>query len=110
VKHLRNESALTHLIESHSIWSQATFGSDLDRGPIGPLKHLQLEAQEAIDAPAGTLQAIELADCFLLLIDASRRAGIGFDELVKLATEKHWVNIGRSWPKPTKDEPVKHQR
>ena len=28
-------------------WSRATFGSDTERGPLGPLKHLEKEAKEA---------------------------------------------------------------
>ena len=31
-------------------WSQATFGLDTERGPKGPLLHLQKEAIEAVDA------------------------------------------------------------
>ncbi len=35
-----------------SKWSQETFGSDAERGPIGPLRHLKLEADEAIESGA----------------------------------------------------------
>ena len=52
-------------------WSQATFGTDAERGAIGPLKHLEKEAREAQEA----LDPIEIADCLLLVFDAARRSG-----------------------------------
>src|SRR5688500_7375797 len=51
-------------------WSQATFGSDDERGPIGALKHL---AKEAVEAQAAPDDEEEYADCLLLILDAARR-------------------------------------
>ena len=68
------------LLEDQSKWSQATFGTDQERKPIGALKHLAKEAIEAVDAvEADDRTAIEeeFADCFLLLMDAARRANLG---------------------------------
>jgi len=63
-------------------WSRKTFGSDQERGPIGPLKHLAKEANEAIAEP-GSL--VEYADCLIILFDATRRAGFSCQELVDAA-------------------------
>lgn len=95
-----------------SVWSQATFGSDVDRGPVGPLRHLSKEANEAVSAWQGGESRVrieeEFADCFLLLLDASRRAGITPMTLVKAAAAKQAVNRSRSWPAPAPDETVEH--
>ena len=108
----------------HAAWSQATFGSDQERGPIGPLKHLAKEAAEAVEAAesvaglaAGEVQTearwrfeLELADCLLLLLDASRRAGIKPMGLFRLAGKKMAINKKRAWPKASADEPVEHTK
>jgi len=105
------QAELGELYESiardQSEWSQATFGADKKRGPIGALKHLAKEAQECIDKPNDEL---EYADCFLLILDASRRAGIGFIDLLKAAQKKMEINKSRAWPKPVDDTPVEHVR
>lgn len=102
---------LADLIEDQSAWSQSTFGRDSERGPIGPLKHLEkeaVEAQKAVLHPCDLRE--ELADCFLLLLDATRRSGHNLDDIVKAARVKMMVNKARVWPKPTSDEPVEHVR
>lgn len=86
-------------------WSQATFGKDQDRGPIGALKHLEHEAREAQAAPN---DVSEYADCFLLVLDAARRAGFSVRDLLTAAIDKQEINESREWPKPTSDEPVFH--
>jgi hypothetical protein len=98
---------LRKLADDQSVWSQATFGTDADRGPIGALRHLEKEAREAQQTP-GDLS--EYADCLLLILDAARRAGFGPMALVLGAQNKMAVNNARSWPKPTTDEPVEHNR
>ncbi len=99
--------ALRDLARDHAAWSQATFGSDLERGPIGPLKHLEKEAREAQANPD---DAEEYADCLLLLLDAARRAGIKPLELIRAAQAKLEINRGRQWSLPVSDEPVEHVR
>lgn len=114
---------LTDLIDVQAKWSQETFGADTVRGPIGALKHLEKEAKEAREAfelyqGATTLMGddarksfeVELADCLLLLLDATRRSGMTVRQLVLVAHEKMAVNRSRVWPKPTSDEPVEHVR
>ena len=86
-------------------WSQATFGTDQERGPIGALKHLAREAGEAIAKPD---DAEEYADCLLLVLDASRRAGLTLDHLVRAAVVKQQANMLRKWPTALSDEPVEH--
>ena len=101
---------LNDLCDSQSEWSQKTFGSDSERGPIGALKHLEMEAKEAYEAysiASGNYHE-ELADCFLLLIDACRRSGLSIQGLVSTARAKHEINKKRKWQKPTDDNPVEH--
>jgi NTP pyrophosphatase (non-canonical NTP hydrolase) len=98
----------TDLARDQASWSQATFGSDDDRGPLGPLKHLEKEAREAQSAVGSAELREELADCFILILDASRRAGIKPMQLVEASQEKMAKNRKRTWPKPIPDEPVEH--
>ena len=53
---------------------------------------------------------LELADCLLLLLDASRRAGIKPMGLFRLAEKKMAINKKRAWPKASADEPVEHTK
>ena len=102
---------LADLIDDQSEWSQATFGRDSERGPIGALKHLEkeaVEAQKAVPFPSDLRE--ELADCLLLLLDATRRGHFNLDDIVRAAQAKMVVNKARTWPKPTSDEPVEHVR
>ncbi len=102
------EPRLRELWVSQSEWSQKTFGTDQERGPIGALKHLEREAKEAWENPS---DIVEYADCLLLILDASRRAGFALEALVDAACAKHEVNKGRTWPAPAEgDEPTEHVR
>jgi hypothetical protein len=94
------------LCHDQANWSQETFGSDADRGPIGALKHLEKEAREAQE----DFDLMEFADCFLLTVDAARRAGFTFPTLVFAAMDKMEINKQREWPMPVSDEPVEHVR
>ena len=91
-------------------WSTATFGSDAERGPVGPLKHLEKEAREAYGETDVDRRRVEIADCLFLVIDAARRAGMTWDELVDTAWAKLAINKARQWQKPTSDGPVEHVR
>lgn len=107
-----------------SKWSQDIFGSDSIRGPIGPLKHLQKEVSEAIEAvnimtdyhmlgaAQDTLKEnlrMEFADIFLLWLDASRRAGFKIEEMMQAITQKQMINRHRIWPKSDGfDDVVEH--
>lgn len=104
-------------------WSQETFGSDTERGPIGPLKHLECEAKEAqeeltrhpprLAEPRMHITSKgkeELANCLILILDASRRAGIKPMQLVEAAIDKMAINKTRQWEKPEKDQPSFHKK
>ncbi|UQY45023.1 DUF550 domain-containing protein [Mixta hanseatica] len=86
----------------HAEWSQTTFGNV---GPVGPLKHLAKEAEEAADIP-GDLS--EWADMQFLLWDAQRRAGITDEQITRAMIEKLAVNKARDWPEPKDGEPRMH--
>jgi hypothetical protein len=88
-------------------WSQQTFGDDSIRGPIGPLKHLIAEAQEAMANPQ---DVTEFADCLMLVFDAARRAGFTYRQLKRAARRKLERNKRREWPPvgSAGDEPTFH--
>lgn len=115
-------------------WSEKTFGSSTERGPLGPLKHLEKEAKEAqaeanmllgfieakqqentkdydTDIRVGTASLKEeIADCLFLTIDAARRSGMTPEDLLSVAFAKLEKNKKRTWQKPTTDGPVEHVR
>ncbi len=107
--HERNEMAerFYDLANDHAEWSQATFGSDAERGPEGPLNHLKREVGEAIDSPR---DEEEYADLLLLVLDASRRAGISAPELVSAAAKKLDKNKEREWGERQPDGVFEHKR
>jgi len=112
---------LTDLHNDQKAFSEATFGADTARGPIGAFRHLAKEAAEAADrlaaddhvpgTPASPEALTEMADCFLLLLDGLRRAGHKFGALVDAARAKLEVNKTRTWPAPTDaTTPIEHVR
>lgn len=91
-------------------WSEATFGTNAQRGPVGPLKHLLKEVNEAIEKPD---DIEEYADCVFLIFDACRRAGFSFHQLVHAIRAKLAVNRVRKWPpisEQSATEPAEHVR
>lgn len=101
-RHAQPASERDQVRIAHAEWSQATFGNV---GPVGPLKHLSKEAQEAAEQP-GDLS--EWADMQFLLWDAQRRAGITDDQITQAMIDKLAVNKQRSWPEPKDREPRLH--
>lgn len=102
-----NRLSLAEFWDAHAEWSQATFGTDAERGPVGPLKHLAKEVQEAL---SDTSSLEEYADLLFLVFDATRRAGFTYEDLRAAVNGKLKVNMARKWNKPTSDEPVEHVR
>ena len=98
-------SGLERFWHDLSEWSQATFGTDAERGPEGPLRHLIKEAGEAL---GNQRDVTEYADCLFLVFDAARRAGFTYGEFVSAVQRKLAVNRGRKWPEPSKNQPVEH--
>jgi hypothetical protein len=89
-------------------WSDRTFGHPVARGPIGPLKHLQKEAGEAITNPG---DHSEYADCLILTLDAARRAGLTLEDLMVATIHKMEANRSRLYPPSfLSDEPIEHVR
>jgi hypothetical protein len=112
-----------------AVWSQATFRTDQEQGPQGPLKHLAKEVKEALaecekcvefasktysfvpgQFPGSPELLKECADTLFLVFDITRRAGFTFDQLRVAVNQKLKINMQRRWDKPTSDEPVEHIR
>lgn len=96
---------LIDLYRDHARWSQETFGADDERGPLGPIRHLRKECDELEDHPT---DPHEYADALLLVLDASRRAGVDLAALIKAGREKLEINKARSWPKGEPDQAIEH--
>jgi len=106
--HLSTGERVQKFWNEHSEWSQATFGTDAERGPVGALKHLEKEAREAQAKPT---DLEEYADCLFLTFDAARRAGLTLDTLLNETFAKLEKNKKRRWVKPANsDEPIEHER
>lgn len=91
--------------KAHAAWSEATFGPSSAIGPIGPLKHLSLEALEAAANPE---DLSEWADIQFLFWDAQRRAGITDGQLTTAMEQKLEVLKVRKYPAPKDGEPRLH--
>lgn len=118
--------SLTAFWHAQAEWSRATFGSDTERGPVGPLKHLAREVlTELLGIPREDVTALlaraappseepewaeEYADLLFLCFDASRRAGLTVEGLEVACWAKLDKNKARRWGAPTSDEPVEHER
>lgn len=98
---------LVTLYDDHAEWSRKTFGYDDERGPLGPIRHLQKEAKELEASPHDRL---EYADALLLLLDASRRSGMTLRDLIAASREKLEINRQREWPSGSADQPVEHSK
>jgi Protein of unknown function (DUF550) len=95
IKELIGPDPMKTFWDRQAEWSQATFGSDSVRGPIGPLKHLAKEAVEAQEAPHDLK---EYVDCQFLTFDAARRAGFTYQQLIDGLFQKLEENKQRTWP------------
>ena len=95
---------LDSLRSEHAEWSQRQFGNV---SAIGPAKHLAKEALEVADAPS---DVIEHADCWMLLWDMQRRAGISDADLAAAISQKLEINKARVWPAPKEGEAREHKR
>lgn len=93
---------LVDLRRQHADWSAKQFG---DVSAVGPAKHLAKEALEVASAPS---DPIEHADCWMLLWDMQRRAGISDAVLASAIREKLAINKARSWPAAKEGEAREH--
>lgn len=95
---------LHDLRAKHAAWSQQQFG---DVSAIGPAKHL---SKEALEVAAEPHDVIEHADCWMLLWDMQRRAGITDVQLADAIQQKLSINMARQWPAPNEGEAHEHAR
>jgi len=73
-------SDLYHIWNDLAEWSNETFGKD---GPKAALLHLKLEVDEALkEQPESSEFAEEIADCFMLVLDAGRRGGLTLQNMI----------------------------
>jgi|GEM_PF-770818 len=100
----RKDARLAQLRAQHAAWSQAQFG---DVSAVGPAKHL---AKEALEVAAAPTDAIEHADCWMLLWDMQRRGGISDAQLVDAIGQKLAINICRDWTATQEGEAIEHER
>ena len=98
------------LVTELARWSDETFGDHRD--PERTLVHLQREVTEALVSVRHELDdtAFEFADLFMLTVDAARRYGLDWDELLWFVEAKHRINLQRTWGKPDADGVVEHVR
>lgn len=96
---------LHDLLAAHAVWSHETFGGPEEKGPIGPLRHLKLEADEAIASPGDISEYVDLV---FLSFDAARRAGFTPYDIVEAGFEKLGVLRSRHYPRGTGDQPALH--
>lgn len=95
------------LFETVQSWSRRTFGPAYERGPVGPLKHIKKEVDEALAEPQ---DIVEYADILILLFDATWRAGFTEQDLLEAANEKLVKIATREYPKVADGEVCEHDR
>jgi len=125
VKLRDNRLSLAEFWDALAEWSQATFGTDVERGPLGPTKHLAKEVLcELLGLDRGHVGGVlehakydptlftaeEFADCLFLIFDAARRAGFTFEQLRIAVNEKLKVNRARRWGPKSADGITEHDR
>ncbi|WP_279025549.1 dATP/dGTP pyrophosphohydrolase domain-containing protein [Gibbsiella quercinecans] len=98
-----SEKDMESLRKRHAEWSDRQFG--VKRGPIGPLKHLALEAIEAAERPD---DISEFADLIMLQWDVLRRSGFTRPMLCEAVRAKLEVNEKREWDVREPDMPCLH--
>lgn len=89
--------------EMHRAWSNKCFG---DIGPVGPLWHLILEAEEAADSPDDVM---EYVDCQFLLWDAlARQDSFTVEEFITAMGKKLLTLKLRTYAKMPDGVPSQH--
>lgn len=92
-----------------SQWQRVTFPNAT---PISASLHLCEEANELneILVEDGTMDqvALEIADCFLLLIGVCQTAGMSYEDIIQAIDSKMEINKTRKWGKQNELGYVKH--
>lgn len=97
------------LMNDLRLWADETFGHD--RRAVSALHHLKDEADEAIREieDGDPYKAIvELADCFLLVLDAAGKHGVEFELLYEVSVSKLAISKGRKWGPPDENGVCHH--
>lgn len=94
-------------------WANDTFKATAG-DPIPPAHHLQKEVKELIESleesgPKSELTKMEYADCFILLVQSAKKAGISADELLDLAKLKFAICQKRDWGTPDQNGVYQHK-
>jgi len=92
-------------------WSKVTFGDHRD--PTGCLKHLILEAKEAIEAwESGDLEAFrqEVSDLQILVFETVWRSEGTLSDHLNDVYKKQNKNKARVWPQYVPGEPCLHEK
>jgi len=103
---------LQELMDDIREWSVATFGAS-QQTTIPILFHLKKEVDELIlEAQYGISEEDyeEFADCFMLLLDASKGVGLSADRLIEETYKKLEKNKKRKWGTPDENGVIEHIR
>ena len=88
-------------------WSDATFGVGQRNPAI--VYHLKKEVDELIKAFDNNEDPLmEIADCFMLLLDSAHHVGITHNEILQATKEKLEINKKRKWGNPDENGVVEH--
>ena len=91
------------LQDAIGLWSDATFGEG-DRY-LGILEKLKEEVQELLDDP---MNDDEMADCFIILLDAARKRGMYINDILAVCYDKLEVCKKRKWGPVDKNGKCQH--
>lgn len=97
-------TSLDGLALSIGMWGRETF----PRGSFaGTVEHLRREVDELSKCETQLDRAEELADLFILTVQAARLAKV---DLAHAVSAKHEVNQRRTWGEPDADGVIEHDR
>jgi len=108
-KEIAEQITLQQFMDDVHKWADEIFGKE--RTTLAPLYHLKKEVDEAILAVKNESRdavRIELADCFILILNATSKYGLTFENLFITAQNKMEANKKRQWGKPDKNGVVEH--
>jgi NTP pyrophosphatase (non-canonical NTP hydrolase) len=86
-------------------WAQSAFPNQTEKGLAN---HLVKESKELVDGIYVGDYEEELADCFMLVLELSKKFGMTIDQLCFLTFEKLQKNKLRKWKEPDQDGVIEH--
>jgi hypothetical protein len=96
---------LRAVYQRHRQWSDETFGTRDQKGPIGPLKHLKDECDEAMENPNDISEFVDLQ---FLVWDSAYRAGHDLRALTDGCEQKMPILLARKYPQVPDGMPSFH--